>query len=276
MKRYHEKTADLYSKRDWTEEESRELCIMAEQHRIGLFIPYNYLCYLNGTRDRNSIYTWHLKVNPNLNHGKWSATEEQAFDEALQFYNQTLNWQEISEFVGTRTAFQCKERYELKYHNPEKYINWSPEEDQLLLESIKKHGTHWVKIANNDFPNRTDHSCLFRYTKLMSWKKQNEWFENQPDYIKEFILFLFKKRKNLQEEPKLYTSDGELVPTIPKFGPGNQSFINIIEKIVDKTDLIAEFINKKNEGNISISLLVSIHIIFLSLTRKMNVENFLE
>ena len=112
MKRYHEKTADKYCKRDWTEEETKELCEYAESTRIGLSVPFNYLCYLNGTRDRNSIYNWYLKVNPQLNHGKWLDSEKQSFEEAIEYYKFNLNWQEISEYFGTRTALQCKERYE--------------------------------------------------------------------------------------------------------------------------------------------------------------------
>ena len=155
-----------------TEEETKELCDYAESTRIGLSVPFNYLCYLNGTRDRNSIYNWYLKVNPQLNHGKWLDSEKQSFEEAIEYYKFNLNWQEISEYVGTRTALQCKERYELKYQYPEKYINWTLEEDKKLIDAVEEYGTHWVKIAQNIFPKRTDHSCLFRYTKLMNWQKQ--------------------------------------------------------------------------------------------------------
>ena len=261
MKRYHEKTAESYCKREWTEAETSELCRLAEELRIGLFIPYNYLCYLNGTRDRNSIYNWHLKVDPNLNHGKWSLFEEQAFEEALLFYNTTYNWQEIAEYVGTRTALQCKDRYELKYYNPQKYINWSPEEDKLLLESVKKYNGHWSKIANYVFPSRNDHSCLFRYTRLMAWRKQNSWFDKQSDEIKEFILFISKKRKDSKEDNRmsLVTEDGEQVPTSPPFSVHSVS--KQIEKFHEKKDLIKEFIQKKRQGQLSLTLLNKIGII---------------
>jgi len=111
MKRYHEKTVDKFCKRDWSDAETLELCTTADKLRVGQYIPYNYLCYLNGTRDRNSIFNWHIKVDPNLNHGKWTPVEEQAFEEALLFYNTVYNWQEISEHVMTRTAHQCKDRF---------------------------------------------------------------------------------------------------------------------------------------------------------------------
>ena len=265
MKRYHEKTADKYCKRDWTEEETKELCEYAESTRIGLSVPFNYLCYLNGTRDRNSIYNWYLKVNPQLNHGKWLDSEKQSFEEAIEYYKFNLNWQEISEYVGTRTALQCKERYELKYQYPEKYINWTLEEDKKLIDAVEEYGTHWVKIAQNIFPKRTDHSCLFRYTKLMNWQKQQEWFNNQPEEIKEFMLFLFKRRlkdgsDEVLENHNVYTNKGELVPTLPKFGPGTRNLNNIIDTIYEKKDLVYEFVKKKQEGQLSIALLNKIGI----------------
>ncbi len=112
MKRYHEKTADRYCKRSWSEEETQELNELAEAHRIGLFVPYNYICYLIGTRDRNTVYNRHLKIDMNLNHGKWLLQEEHALHDALQYYNfnAKCNWQAISEYVGTRSALQCKDR----------------------------------------------------------------------------------------------------------------------------------------------------------------------
>lgn len=256
IKRYHEKTADKYCKRDWSEEETKELCELAEQHRIGLYVPYNYLCYLNGTRDRNNIYNYHLKVDPNLNHGKWSQAEEQAYEEALQFYNTVYNWQEISEYIGTRTSFQCKDRYELKYCNPSKYINWTREEDKKLLESYKKFENQWVKIAKFVFPHRNDNACLHRYTKLMNWQQQNVWFQKQCSEIKEFILFLCK-RSQLDQEPAVYTEDGEEVPKKPVF---SQNMGDIIHKIYEKKDLVFEFVRKMREGQLSLTLLREIGI----------------
>ena len=110
MKRYHEKTVDKFCKRDWSNAETQELCTLADRYRVGQYIPYNYLCYLNGTRDRNSIYNWHIKIDPHLNHGKWTLTEDVLFEEALVFYNTVYNWQEISEHIMTRTPHQCRDR----------------------------------------------------------------------------------------------------------------------------------------------------------------------
>lgn len=204
----------------------------------------------------------HQKIDPNLNHGRWTMVEDQAFEEAVQFFS-AKNWQEISEYVGTRTALQCKERYELKFLNPDKYKNWTLEEDKKLLDFVDKYGGQWSKVATLEFPSRTDHSCLFRYTKLMNWKRQNEWFESQPEKIQEFIKFLFKKRKNKNENHdnrRVYTEKGELVPTTPKFGSGTGFLASIIDKIFEKKELVEEFVDKMRNGQLSITLLAKIGI----------------
>ena len=204
----------------------------------------------------------HQKIDPNLNHGRWSTIEDQAFEEAVQFFS-AKNWQEISEYVGTRTALQCKERYELKFLNPDKYKNWTLEEDKKLLNLVDKYGGQWSKIAALEFPSRTDHSCLFRYTKLMNWKRQNEWFESQPEKIQEFIKFVFKKRKSKNDNndsTKVYTEKGEVVPTTPKFGSGTGFLASIIDKIFEKKELVEEFVDKMRNGQLSLTLLAKIGI----------------
>jgi hypothetical protein len=52
-------------------------------------------------------------MDPHLNHGKWSVIEKQSFEAAINYFTEH-NWQEISEYVGTRTAAQCKERYSIQ------------------------------------------------------------------------------------------------------------------------------------------------------------------
>ena len=97
------------------------------------------MCYLIGTRDRPSLYTCYCRINPNYKRGKWSTDEEALLLEALSYYSKKFNWQEVSEMVGTRSPFQCKEHYDLKYTNPDKYTNWTMEDDIKLLEAYDKH-----------------------------------------------------------------------------------------------------------------------------------------
>ena len=155
--------------------------------------------------------------------------------------------------------FFKKKRFELKYVNPDKYINWTLEDDIKLLESYREYGAQWSKIAKEVFPTRNNHSCLFRFNKLMHWKRQNVWFDNQSEEIKEFILFIFKKkRKTIDRNGQVFTSHGDIVPKIPKFGSGLNNLGNIINQIYEKRTLIDEFINKKRQGQLSLTLLVNL------------------
>jgi len=93
----------------------------------------------------------------------------------------------------------------------------------------------------------------------MHWKRQNVWFENQSEEIKEFIMFIFKKKRNHADvREQVFTSYGDVVPTIPKFGSGMHNLGNIINQIYDKKSLVDEFINKKRQGQLSLTLLVNL------------------
>jgi hypothetical protein len=212
-------------------------------------------------------------VNPNLNHGKWTTEEIEVFDEALKLFQSSYNWQELSEYVGTRTPLQCKDRYELKYFLRDKYINWTPEEDKLLLEAYERCNGRWVSIAN-EFPNRNDHACLFRYNRLASWRQQNEWFMSQRQEVREFLLFINKKRHTNgnqgEDSSPLYTETGQLVPKQPRFVLGPQALATMIDKIKKNEEYVVEFINKKNEGKLNLPLLNQIGIFTPSLNGIIN------
>lgn len=92
-----------------------------------------------GTRDRPSLYTFYCRINPNYNKGKWTEVEEMLLVEATSLYSKKFNWQEISEMIGTRSPFQCREHYDLKYNFPDKYTNWTMEDDIKLLEAYEKY-----------------------------------------------------------------------------------------------------------------------------------------
>jgi hypothetical protein len=159
-------------------------------------------------------------------------------------------------FLRLSKRFQIKIsqkiRYELKYHNPEKYINWTVEDDKKLLEAYKRYEGQWYKIAAFEFPNRNDNACLFRYTRLMAWHRQNTWFQAQTSEIQEFILFICKQRHKNRDEAPVYTDDGELVPRKPIFA---QKVSNLVDQILAKRELIVEFVEKKRRGQLSLNLL---------------------
>lgn len=182
-------------------------------------------------------------------------------------------------------------------------MNWTREEDRLLLDCVDEMGNQWARICSAHFPERTDHACLFRYNRLMEWRRKNEWLESQPDDIREFILFVFRAKSSTKKtkggngrvdattttpttsmresgeggsddvggdgdgggdggggDVNIYTKRGQLVPDVPKFGLGAHNLQNIMQNIYEKQDLVSEFVQKKRNGQLSLSLLTRIGI----------------
>lgn len=65
----------------------------------------------------------------------------------------TKNWSKIAESMPGRTPKQCRERWS-NYLNPALWGPWTTEEDVLLIEMYKKHGTSW-KSFKSSFPGKT-------------------------------------------------------------------------------------------------------------------------
>lgn len=80
--------------------------------------------------------------------GPWSADEDNKLLELIQLYGPT-NWVRISNFLGTRTAKQCRERY---HQNLKPSLNRSPitsEEGAYIEELVQRHGKKWAEIARH-------------------------------------------------------------------------------------------------------------------------------
>ena len=77
------------------------------------------------------------------------------------------NWLEIAEKLGTRTAKQCRDRYN-NYLSPGiTNMPWSAEEDQLLRDKVAEFGNKWTQIAIF-FPCRGSNNLKNRWHKVLS------------------------------------------------------------------------------------------------------------
>lgn len=88
------------------------------------------------------------------------------------------NWLGISkkmkEMNYDRNSRQCRDRY-MHYLDPKMHndVNWSPEEDDLLLLTVEKYGNKW-KYMESLFAGRSEVSLRNRYRKLQRKKSKEE------------------------------------------------------------------------------------------------------
>lgn len=100
----------------------------------------------------------------------WTANEDQRLCDAVREFG-TDNWTLIAQFVGNgRTRAQCSQRW-LRGLNPSiSKTLWSEEEDNLLIDTVKRLGSKsWGKIAAV-LGNRCDVQCRYRYNILVRTK----------------------------------------------------------------------------------------------------------
>jgi hypothetical protein len=65
-----------------------------------------------------------------------------------------------------RTPIQCRERWESYLSPCVRTLNWTQEEDQLVIESQKRWGNKWAKIAAV-IPGRTANAVKNRWNSAL-------------------------------------------------------------------------------------------------------------
>ncbi|XP_022750196.1 LOW QUALITY PROTEIN: transcription factor MYB3R-1-like [Durio zibethinus] len=94
--------------------------------------------------------------------GQWTAEEDEILCKAVQRFK-GKNWKKIAEYFKDRTDVQCLHRWQ-KVLNPELVKGpWSKEEDELIIELVKKFGPKkWSTIAQH-LPGRIGKQCRERW-----------------------------------------------------------------------------------------------------------------
>ena len=98
---------------------------------------------------------------------RFSADEDQKI---LRLQQQNLDWSQISQQLGNRTARQCRERFQ-NYLDPElNTSNWTQDEDDLLILKESEMGKKWKKMMPY-FKNRSNVNIKNRFATLQNRKK---------------------------------------------------------------------------------------------------------
>ena len=103
----------------------------------------------------------------------FTAAEDKKLLKLVEEAGKKPNWRAISIIMKTRTPRQCRERYQ-NYLNPSlDHENWTPDEDQLILEKFKEHGPKWNLIAKF-FHGRTGNATRNRFQSLQRKLRKQE------------------------------------------------------------------------------------------------------
>lgn len=113
----------------------------------------------------------------------WNKIEDNRLLYAVNKFGQD-NWMQVANFVGNgRTRSMCSQRW-IRVLDPKiSRSHWSPCEENRLLQLVRIHGEkNWMKIAN-EFGNRSDVQCRYKFLQMKKAGKVNFMPYRMPDIL---------------------------------------------------------------------------------------------
>ena len=98
---------------------------------------------------------------------KFEPDEDELLKQLVQKYG--LDWVKIASQMSGRNVRQCRERWSHYLCSDTAKRPWTPEEDQILLQTVKEIGTKWCKVINH-LTDRTDIQAKTRWLRLTNRK----------------------------------------------------------------------------------------------------------
>ncbi|CDH53918.1 myb-like dna-binding protein bas1 [Lichtheimia corymbifera JMRC:FSU:9682] len=116
-----------------------------------------------GRTNKNCRKRWFHSLDPSLRKGPWTEEEDQLLREGVMKHpNQ---WSKIADMLDGRTDDQCAKRWRESLDPTIDRSEWTPEEDEILVEKFGEYGSQWQKIAQH-FEGRPGLHCRNRWRKL--------------------------------------------------------------------------------------------------------------
>mmetsp|Transcript_31388 Transcript_31388/g.63725 ORF Transcript_31388/g.63725 Transcript_31388/m.63725 type:complete len:613 (-) Transcript_31388:98-1936(-) len=116
---------------------------------------------------------WKNVLSPEVRKGPWTEEEDHIVRDLVAEAEgpEKIKWRQVAEHLSGRLGKQCRERW---FNQLDPSINtgqWTPDEDQRLLEAQKKFGNRWIKIAKM-LKGRTENAVKNRYNSVSfkRWK----------------------------------------------------------------------------------------------------------
>lgn len=111
--------------------------------------------------------------------GGWTLEEDEILRRAVQCFN-GKNWKRIAQYFPGRTDVQCLHRWQ-KVINPNLIKGpWTKEEDEKIVELVKKHGAQKWSLISQSVPGRIGKQCRERwYNHLNPEIKKEAWTQEE-------------------------------------------------------------------------------------------------
>ncbi|KAL2018291.1 hypothetical protein VTK56DRAFT_995 [Thermocarpiscus australiensis] len=119
---------------------------------------------LPGRTNKDCRKRWVNKVCGNLKKGAWDDDEDRRLRDAVSKYGQ--RWTLVASMVGSRSSDQCAKRWQHRLDPRLEHEDWTPDEDELLLEDVQSYGREWKFIQEQDFPTRSPNELKNRFVTL--------------------------------------------------------------------------------------------------------------
>ncbi|RIA81402.1 Homeodomain-like protein [Glomus cerebriforme] len=160
----------VYTK--WTEEEDELL-----RAAISIYGPHKWSLIAAHVPNRTPMQCstrWLGALNPTIHKGRWTPEEDAALKESVNEYvdlldsdghPQPIPWNKIASRIPHRTGIQCQARWSEALDPSVRKGKWSPEEDEILKEGVRRYGRCWIRIAEL-IDGRTQRQCRTRWVQI--------------------------------------------------------------------------------------------------------------
>lgn len=132
---------------------------------------------------------WGKVLNPTLLKGSWTGEEDRVIVSWVKDHG-ARGWSELASKLPGRISKQCRERWHNHLCPDVLKAEWTPEEDEIIIEYQTKWGNKWSQIAAL-LPGRTDNSVKNRW---------NSSLKRRLDRIKTGQLPSFKRGRKPKSE----------------------------------------------------------------------------
>ena len=136
---------------------------------------------------REITYQKIFSIRKVKNQKKWNKEEDKLLLDLAQKYNER-NWKEISLYFHKKNPLQCFSRYKRIRPGIHKGA-WTKEEDQQIMQLVKKYGTSWSRISK-EMQSRNGKQIRDRYINVLDPYINKDKFTIEEDAM---IVELYNK-----------------------------------------------------------------------------------